>query len=310
MKNENKLQNRINQSTIDFTFKNIKTIKNHNDRIKCLYLLSDGRLASCANDKTINIYSMSNDYNCDITMNGHTDNVNCISQLVNGKVISCSADKSIKIWNITKSSYECEYTITSAHMKYIHKVMSLSNNRIASCSEDQTIKIWNSNHPYNKVKTLQGQEEPITSILQLKGKEIASSYNNLCEWNLSTYQCESIINHIQCFYINCLIQLDDNRIIVGGIPQISVINITTFLIEQKLIQDKSSCNFRALMILRDGNILCGCHEGMIAIYNLKLNTLEIKDIKAHSFYISCFLRIDNHHFISSSGDNTIKVWEY
>ena len=54
MKNENKLQNRINQSTIDFTFKNIKTIKNHNDRIKCLYLLSDGRLASCANDKTIN----------------------------------------------------------------------------------------------------------------------------------------------------------------------------------------------------------------------------------------------------------------
>ena len=125
MKNENKLQNRINQSTIDFTFKNIKTIKNHNNRIKCLYLLSDGRLASCANDKTINIYSMSNDYNCDITMNGHTDNVNCISQLVNGKVISCSADKSIKIWNITQSSYECEYTINSAHMKYIHKVMPL-----------------------------------------------------------------------------------------------------------------------------------------------------------------------------------------
>ena len=39
-------------------------------------------------------------------------------------------------------------------------------------------------------------------------------------------------------------------------------------------------------------------------------TLEIKDIKAHSFYISCFLRIDNHHFISSSGDNTIKVIVY
>ena len=109
---------------------NIKTIKEHSDYVHSLLLLSDGRLASCSDDKTIKIYNINNNYHCDITLKGHTDYVTYISELDNNKLISCSYDSSIKIWSITQSSYQCDYTINNAHNDYIYKVISLTNNRI------------------------------------------------------------------------------------------------------------------------------------------------------------------------------------
>ena len=102
---------------------NIKTINEHSS-IHSLLLLSDGRLASCSQDKTIKIYNINNNYHCDITLEGHTNGVNYISELDNNKLISCSDDRSIKIWSISQSSYQCDYTIYNAHNGWIHKVIS------------------------------------------------------------------------------------------------------------------------------------------------------------------------------------------
>ena len=290
---------------------NIKTINEHSHYIDSLLLLSDGRLASCSDDETIKIYDINNNYHCDITLEGHTDGVNYISQLDNNKLISCSRDKSIKIWSITQSSYQCDYTINNAHNDWIFKVISLTNNRIASCSRDKTIKIWNSNHPYNLIKTLNGHTYDVKSIIQLKDKDILISGswdNTLRKWNLLTYQCVKIIDNVWCYDNNSILEIDNNRIIVGGNRVITIVNISNDIIEHQIENDKLYFVF-SLIQLRDGNILCGCWNGLICLYDIKLNTLSFREEKIHNGRVCCLLNINQYQFISSSFGE-IKVWEY
>ena len=289
----------------------IKTIKEHCYGVTFLLILSDGRLASCSFDKTIKIYNMKNNYHCDITITGHTGSVKYISQLDNNKLISCSYDISIKIWSITQKSYQCNHTFKKAHSSGIWKVIQLTGNRIASCSIDKTIKIWNSRHPYNLIWTFNDNTR-FTSIIQIKNKDILISgglEKMLYKWNLSTYQCESKIKDVQCYDSNSLLELENNRIIVGGLKEISIVNIFNDSIEHQITNDKLSI-VSSLIQLRDGNILCGCSDGLMCVYDIKSNTLSFKADKMHDDHVSCLVNINKYQFISGSFDKTIKVWKY
>ena len=296
------------------TIKNIKTISEHHSDVYSLLLLQDGRLASCSFDTTIKIYNINNNYKCDITLEGHTDNVYYISETKNGKLISCSADKSIKIWNITKSSYRCEHTIENAHNHWVLKVIPLSKNRIASCSSDKTIKIWNSEYPYSLIETLTGHTCIVVSIIQIYGKEILISAESngdktLRIWNLASYQCKKEIKNVECWWSNSLIEIDDERILVGGKNSLTIVNIKQGKIEKKI--EKEELNYvRSLMMFSDGNVLCGCRDGVMCLFDTKLKILTIKDNNSHSRAINDIVSTNEHQFISCSGDKTIKVWEY
>ena len=69
----------VKDANIDIsTFKNTKIINEHKDYVYSIFLLSDGKLASCSYDKTIKIFNLKENYNCDITIVGHTSCVNYI----------------------------------------------------------------------------------------------------------------------------------------------------------------------------------------------------------------------------------------
>ena len=173
--------------------KNITTLTEHTGEVCSILLLSDERLASCSEDKTIKIFNPKNNYHCDITLTGHSSKVNNICQLPNGKLVSCSNDKSIKIWKISESLFECEYTITNAHNQEIICIIPLTNDRMTSCSDDKTVKIWNSKDPYDLIQTLIGHTRYITSIIQAKQKDIIISGswdNTLRIWDASSYKSE------------------------------------------------------------------------------------------------------------------------
>ena len=192
------------------------------------------------------------------------------------------------------------------------KVISLSNNRIASCSFDTTIKIWNSNHPYNLIKTLNGHTDYVTSIIQLKDKDILISGSwddddTLRKWNLLTYQCDKIINNVKCCFRNSLLEIDNNRIIVGGCKVITIVNISNDIIEHQIKNDELYYAW-SFVQLRDGNILCGDANGFIYLCDIKLNTLSFREKKIHNGDVRCLLNINKYQFISCSDE--IKVWEY
>ena len=277
-----------------------------------LLLLSDGRLASCSNNGRIQIYNINNNYHCDLTINFcQINGFTYMCQLENNKLITCSSDKSIKIWSIEQLSYQCDYTIINAHENIIYKVIPITNNRIASCSMDKTIKIWNSNHPYNLIKELNGHTKCVTSIIQLKGKEILISGardKTFRIWNILTYQCATIINEIFCSMSNSLLELNNNRIIVGEDKSVAIINLDKYYIEHRKSTYMMS-DVKSLMKLNNGNILCGSFRSVF-IYDIINNTFVDKIYKLHDAPIYCLLSFNDNTFVSCSYDQKIKVWEF
>ena len=318
--NDDHLQNLINyfrNYTLlkDYSFVDIKNVKvihsihEHSKSVTSLIRLSDGRLASSSADKTIKIYNTSNNYNCDITIQtGHIKGITWICQLNNGKLISCSF-KSLKIWSITKTSYQCEHTIENAHDDFIMAVVEITDNKFASCSRDKTITIWSKTPPYTVITKLEGHKASVVSIIQIEDKLISGAWDDmLCIWNSSTYKFEEKIMNVICCWSHSLLELDKNKILVGGMKAIKIVNIEEYIIEQN-IQNNELDNIWSLMKLRNGNILCGNDKGVLFCIDLTTFSIVYKK-KGHDKTISSLIKFEENNFITSSEDATIKVWIY
>ena len=57
-------------------------------------------------------------------------------------------------------------------------------------------------------------------------------------WNMSTYQCDTVIKGVECISTNSLYQIDKDRVIVGGYESFSIVNIDKCFIKKK-IEDKA-----------------------------------------------------------------------
>ena len=286
-------------------FKVIKTITKHTTAVHSLLWLKNNKIASCSGDKTINIYNVSNDYNLDIVLQRHNDTICSICELDDGTIVSCSTDKSIIIG---------DHIILNAHEQRVKKVITLPNNRIASCSDDTTIKIWKSDSPYSDtpIVVLTGHSESVMSILYIKERDIMISGSidgTLRMWNMSTYQCDTMVIGVVCSWINSLYQIDDDRVIVGKKNKFSIVNITKCSIENS-ITDKGFGSVLCFLKLRDNNtIICGCDNRIFCFYDMKDKKYSINN-NNHDSSIEDLLSINDNTFISCSYDKIIKVWKY
>ena len=241
----------------------------------------------------------------------HSKGIESICQLDDGTIVSCS-ELTIMIG---------DYTIKNAHDNSIYKVITLPNNRIASCSYyDKTIKIWKSNPPYSDIhiKVLEGHSSTVISLLYIKERGIMISGADdvtLRIWNMSTYQCDEVIEGVDRCFTNSLYQIDKDRVIVGGVNSFSnsfsIVNIDKCIIEKR-IKDESLENVNCFLKLRDNKtILCGCYNGIFCFYDMNTKQYKItKNNHKRDHYISDLLLIDDNTFLSCSRDRTIKVWKY
>ena len=129
-------------------------------------------------------------------------------------------------------------------------------------------------------------------------------------WNMSTYQCITVIEGVDCSFTNSLYQIDKDRVIVGGyVNSFCIVNIDKCVIENR-IDDESLGYVNCFLKLRDNKtILCGCDNGIFCFYDM--NTEQYKITKNnHKGYITDLLLIDDNTFLSCSTDTTIKVWRY
>ena len=307
----------------------VKTITDHTSCVYSLFNLKDGRVASCSKD-TIRIYDPSNDYHCAQAFQRNYEDIGSICQLDDGTIVTSPYDP---YYDPKMIDYEIdddiEIYIDDAYDKYIFRLIPLPDNRIASCSKSNTIKIWKSNPPYSPysdtpIKVLEGHSDYVISLLYIKERDImisGSRDKTLRIWNMSTYQCENVIEGVECDKViqdlkieysscdNSLYQLDNDRVIVGGHDSFYIVNIDKCVIE-KTIKDESFGNVYCFIKLRDNKtILCGCDDGTFCYYDMNEEDYTITK-NNHKGYISDLLLIDDKTFLSCSRDKTIKVWKY
>ena len=294
MKNEIQLSN----------FYNIKTINVHSNKINSLILLNDNRIASCSSDKTIRIFNPSNNYHCDETITERIYSFDLIYQLEDGTLVSCTSEPSIHIGN---------FTIEKPHTITISKVISLPNNRMASSSYDKTIKIWKSAPPYSDtpIKVFKDHSTIVISLLYIKERDImiSGSPKEIILRNMSTYQVITVMKGVSACMNNAIFQIDKDRIIVGGIEEIQIVNIEKGIIEKEI----KNLLFRYVccyLKLRDNKtILIGCTQASLCLYNIETNKY-IFTTDMHEEAITGLIRINDDTIVSSSRDKTIKVWKY
>ena len=278
-----------------------QTINAHFDYVYSLIFLNDKKIASCSEDNTIRFYDPFNDFHCDQIMNRHNSGICSICQLDDGTMVSCSRDKTIIIG---------DYVIHKAHEKIIIKIITLPNDRIASCSWDNTIKIWKSNPPYSNtpIKILKGHHNPVNSLVFIKERDLLISGakdKTLRLWNMSTYQCDTVIEGVYCCESNALYQIDNYRVIAGWRNTIYIVNIDKCIIE-KTIEDQSLGFVYCFLKLRDNTILCGCDYGLYDINEKHYKTL----LNNENNCINDLLIINDNTFVSCSNNKTIEIWEY
>ena len=141
----NLLQNLQNLKNINSSFPtNYKTLKNHTSYVNHILKLSDGRLISCSNDDSINIYKKDS-YELEISIKDHKGTVYCVSELKDGRIISCSSDKTIKIIKLLDDGkYQIDQELLG-HKSDVLKAIEIKENVLVSISYDKTMKIWKLN---------------------------------------------------------------------------------------------------------------------------------------------------------------------
>lgn len=211
-----------------------------------------------------------------------------------------------------------------AHNSFINKVICLNDGNFASCSEDKFIHIWNPNPPYEKICTLSGHISEVTSMIQLKNNIIVSTSSKNNDGILKLWTLELIIakdgkmeydlikeetmHDIFCHCINSLIDINDDKIAIGGYKIIRIVNVNT-----KQILLNIECHnslISALTLMNDVCIVAASEEGNITIFN-KVNYKFLKTVEsAHDMIIFSLCCLDDNTLCSASKDGVIKVWNY
>ena len=286
-----------------------RTIIQQSDKINSLHFLKDKRLVSCSNNGIIAIYSL-NTYQLDITIrNAHNDELGVLSiyGLENGNLAS-SGGKEIKIWEINRDEYKHLFTLFG-HEELIYKIIELKDGKIASCSDDTTIRIWDNTNKHECLQILKGHTDYVRTILEMKNYIISAGYyygfdNSVRIWNKSTYQCETVIEEVNCCSENAMSIFKDNTIIILGCNELFIIDIISF--QYKILRIQTIIDGYSLNVLNDKKIILGNHQGIIVCFDETCTEIIFKN-KVHNDNISCIIESEDNKIFSCSWDKTINL---
>ena len=310
-----KEKNFMHKEIFLYNLKKINSINAHSDSIKSVQNFSSGNIISVSKDKSIKIYDSQLNIIQNI-QNAHENSITDVSIKDENNFVTCSNDKNIKIWkkkNKEKKEYSLHKIINNAHDEWINKVIYCLNGNIISCSEDKTIKIWeeNNNNEYQCIKIFT-HNDFVTSILLLEDKNILISSGNdgTKFWDLNNYEEIDCFNEVNCFGVNALKRIDNDRIIVGGNDEkiIKIISIN----ERKIIKEiDNEFLCWGICVIEDKRIfLIGGESNDIKIYNSD-NYVCIKTINnAHNNYILGINNVNDDKIISYGVDKNLNVWSF
>ena len=281
------------------------TLKGHKGVVYDVIQLNDIELASCSDDKNINIWNLQTGM-VEMSLTGYASPVTSIIYLRDGRIASSSVEQSIKVW--TLDNHRCDFT-AMGHNGSVTCLLQLSDDNIASGSADTTIKIWNCKDMMN-IKTLEGHKKTVKCLAQLNnGKLVSGSedktikiwdvkYKKLC----STTEMGSVVYSL-------LVLSKSGKLCVGLNKQIKILTCgddDKNIIECTLSAHHSSVNCMINNSLQENSIITGGGKA-IRIWDLNKKSCEYK-LEGHNGPIMGLTILQNKQLVSCSADKTIKIW--
>jgi WD40 repeat protein len=182
------------------------------------YLSTNGSVASCSFDNTINIWNPNTGESIRIYAK-HTNTVNDFDQIDVDTVVSGSDDKAIHIWEI--STGETLLKIDAGDLVY--SVKSLSNSLIACGLKGGNISIYEYSTG-NLAKTLIGHSNIVYSLELLNEQFMASGSwdKNIIIWDLYSYSIKyNLSQHESSVW--CIKRLSSNLMASGDSSGLMII---------------------------------------------------------------------------------------
>ena len=293
---------------------NFKII-NHKDSVNHMKILPDGRLSSCSDDGTINIYNKKNfklEHIIDVG-NG----VLYFDTLSNDNIIACCNDGNLKIYELNNDNFKLINELKS-HTDTVYKVIIIEN-KLISCSGDNTMIVWEKKEQnYINIKSIIISDSDYnTNIFQInENKLVSSSYNIIKFFDIKNNFNE--IKTIEDIYANSFCNsmeiFNENILIICGSDYngIYLIDINNYQVISNLLYDFMN---DSIFKLSNGNILIGCYcldESSNYFFEYKYDNNDLIKIKSklidHSDIITGLIEMKDEVIISCSLDSSIKFW--
>jgi len=264
--------------------------------VSCICLLRDGRfLTGAANSNSIKIWidDKAGTYEVKQTLTAHNKSVISIAQIKDGRIVSASIDNTLIVWKEENNEFINKQKIEIQSKNLINKLLCLFDSRIAFTLGEKILI-------YSEKKEDENQEEKfilhqelkkhairVKSIYQLKNGNLVSGGgdsqskigdHHIVIWKSKTEEpdyfdlFQKLRGHESD--VNCIIQLDDDRI-------------------------ASASKDRTIRIWKiDNNV----EENGKKFYIIN----EVLTDYSHGMY--CLIQLKNGRLISSSSDNSLILW--
>ncbi|XP_004700807.1 apoptotic protease-activating factor 1 [Echinops telfairi] len=310
--------------------KNIKNlsrlvVRPHTDAVYHACFSEDGqRIASCGADKTLQVLKAETGEKL-LEIKAHEDEVLCCGFSTDDRFIAtCSVDKKVKIWNSVTGELVHTYDEHSEQVTCCHFTNNSHHLLLATGSSDYFLKLWDLNQKECR-NTLFGHTNSVTHCRFSPDDKLLASCSadgTLKLWDVRSANEKKSIN-VKLFLLNseepqedvevivkcCSWSADGARIMVAAKYKLFLFDIDTngLLAEihtgyHSTIQycDFSSHNQLAVLALS---------QYCVELWNID-SSLKVADCRGHLSWVhSVMFSPDGSSFLTSSDDQTIRLWE-
>jgi F-box/WD-40 domain protein MET30 len=260
------------------------------------------------------------------TFTGHTDGITCL-QFNRKYLMTGSYDTTIKIWKVETG--ECIKTLTG-HTKGVRSLV-FDNQKLITGGLDATIKVWNY-HTGQCIATYRGHDDAIVSVDFTNKCIVSGSADHTVRvWHVDSRTCYTLRGHTD--WVNCVkIHLPSNTVfsasddttirmwdlntnqclkVFGGMENNGHIGqvqcVIPFTYKEELIEDESESESESAN--KPSSSSSSAAAGGEALPRLtpqpEQSVIPNVDITASASTTSSYPT----HLITSSLDNTIKLWD-
>uniref|UniRef100_A0A9L0ILD8 Apoptotic protease-activating factor 1 n=1 Tax=Equus asinus TaxID=9793 RepID=A0A9L0ILD8_EQUAS len=280
----------VDNGTLYLEWINKKNIKNlsrlvvrpHTDAVYHACFSGDGqRIASCGADKTLQVFKAETGEKL-LEIKAHEDEVLCCAFSTDDRFIAtCSVDKKVKIWNSMTGELVHTYDEHSEQVNCCHFTNNSHHLLLATGSSDSFLKLWDLNEKDCR-NTMFGHTNSVNHCRFSPDDKLLASCSadgSLKLWDVKSANERKSIN-VKQFFISSEEPQEDMEVIV------------------------KCCSWSS-----DGARIMVAAKNKIFLWNMD-SCLKVADCRGHLSWVhSVMFSPDGSSFLTSSDDETIRLWE-